>query len=67
MVNTESPRLSPVTVPLQEFVLVQTVEGQKDIFTQRGVKAATAARYLQHTMLISGSFMMELLYRNGLN
>ena len=33
MVNTESPRMSPASAPLQEIVLVQTVEGQKEHFS----------------------------------
>ena len=66
MVNTASPMMSPATAPLQELVLVQTVEGHKDLFTRHGVKASTAARDLQQTMLVPGKHKMEGIDRYGL-
>ena len=66
MVNTASPRMLPATAPLQELVLVQTVEGHKELFTRRGVKVAIAARYLQQTMLSPGKHKMEHIAHDGL-
>ena len=66
MVNTASPRMSPATSPLQELVLVQKVEGHKEFFTRRGVKAAKDARDLQQTMLRTGKHKMKRIACDGL-
>ena len=42
------------------------MEGQKEIFTQRGVKAAIVARGPQQTILIPGRRKMDWISRDGL-
>ena len=59
MINTAYPRMSPATTPLQELVLVQTVEGHKEIFTEHVVKVAIVARELHQTMLIPDRHKMD--------
>ena len=58
--------MSTATVPLQELVLVQTVEVQKELFIRRGVKSATADRDLQQTMTSPDKHKMELIACDGL-
>ena len=59
MVKAASPRMLLATAPLQELVLVQTVEGHKEIFTEHVVKVAIVARELHQTMLIPDRHKMD--------
>ena len=66
MVDAASPMILPATTPLQERVLVNTVEVQTELFTWRGIKAATATRDLQNIMLVPVRHNMERISRDDL-
>ena len=66
MVNAASTRMLPATAPPQKIVIVQTVEGQKNIFTWHGVNATTTDRCLQHTMMIPCRHKTECTACDGL-